>query len=81
LEPVNREGFEAPFEWPVLLSVTPKEGGPATLLDLKMVDIYKKQTDGSRKIYIDCINPNPWWSDDSVSPELLDKQNPSDPLL
>ncbi|MEN8157693.1 MAG: hypothetical protein ABFS10_12145, partial [Bacteroidota bacterium] len=64
-----------------IISITHKEGGPTTLLDLKVVDIYKRQTDGSWKIYIDCINLNPKWSDDSISPELLDKQDPSDPLL
>jgi len=40
------------------LSLTPKEGGSTTHLDLKWLDILKKQEDGSWKIYRDMINFN-----------------------
>ena len=65
----------------VIISSSPKEGGPTAHLDLKVLDIYKRQTDGSWKIYIDCLNANPKWSNDSISPEMLDKQDTSDPVL
>lgn len=34
-----------------LVSIMPKEGDQTNLLDLKVVDICKRQTDGARKIY------------------------------
>lgn len=40
------------------LSLTPKEGGPTTHIDGKWLDILKRQTDGSWKIYIDMVNFN-----------------------
>ena len=40
------------------LSLTPKEGGPTTHFDVKWLDILKRQTDGSWKIYRDMINYN-----------------------
>jgi uncharacterized protein (TIGR02246 family) len=40
------------------LSLTPKEGGPTTHIDGKWLDILKRQTDGSWKIYIDMVNYN-----------------------
>ena len=40
------------------LSLTPKEGGPTTHIDGKWLDILKRQTDGSWKIYIDIVNYN-----------------------
>ncbi|MFC2115153.1 YybH family protein [Bacteroidota bacterium] len=62
-----------------ILSITPKEGGSTTLFDGKVVDIYKRQADGSWKIYIDSPNSNPTWSNDTLSPGMLEKQNPYDP--
>jgi len=63
-----------------IISSTPKEGGPAIIADLKVVDVYKRQVDGSWQIYIDCINHNPKWSNESMSPESME-QDSSDPLL
>jgi len=40
------------------LSLRPNEGGPTTIIDGKWLDIDKRQTDGSWKIYIDMINYN-----------------------
>ena len=40
------------------LSLTPKEGGATTTFDGKWLDIDKRQTDGSWKIYIDMVNYN-----------------------
>jgi len=40
------------------LSLTPKEGGPTTTFNGKWLDIDKRQTDGSWKIYIDMLNYN-----------------------
>lgn len=64
-----------------IVSFSPKEGGPTNHLDLKVLDIYKRQADGSWKIYIDHVSNNPVWSNDSISSEILDKQDPSDPVL
>ena len=58
-----------------ILSLTPKEGGSTTHFDGKVVDIYKRQSDGSWKIYIDSPNSNPTWSNESVSPELGNKDS------
>ena len=41
-----------------ILLLTPKEGGPTTHLDAKWLDILKRQTDGSWKIYRDMVNYN-----------------------
>ena len=41
-----------------ILSLTPKDGGPSTHLDGKWLDILKKQTDGSWKVYIDHVSDN-----------------------
>ena len=60
----------------VTLSATPKEGGITTHIDIKYLDILKKQADGSWKIYIDCFNPNPMVSKDSIPSELLEEENP-----
>ncbi len=40
------------------VSLSPKAGGPATHIDGKWLDILKRQTDGSWKIYRDCVNFN-----------------------
>jgi len=40
------------------LSLAPKEEGPTIYIDGKWLDILKRQTDGSWKIYIDCVNYN-----------------------
>lgn len=40
------------------LSFTPKDGGPKTTIDGKWVDVLKRQTDGSWKIYIDSVSDN-----------------------
>ena len=40
------------------LSLTPKEGGATTTFNGKWLDIEKRQTDGSWKIYIDMVNYN-----------------------
>ena len=37
-------------------SMTPKEGGETTISIGKELDIFKRQTDGSWKIYIQCYN-------------------------
>jgi ketosteroid isomerase-like protein len=60
----------------VTLSATPNEGGPTTHIDIKFLDVLKKQADGSWKIYIDCWNTNPMVSKDSIPSELLEEENP-----
>lgn len=60
----------------VVLSSVFKETGDTTYIDIKFLDILKKQTDGTWKIYIDCFNLNPVWSGDSIPKELLDRENP-----
>lgn len=64
-----------------IVSFSPKDGGPTNHLDLKVLDIYKRQADSSWKIYVDHVSNNPVWSNDSISSEMLDKQDPSDPVL
>ncbi len=65
----------------VFSEATPYEGGPVMHFDLKVADIFKRQADGSWKIYMDHTSPNPVWSNDSISKEMLDKQDLSDPML
>jgi ketosteroid isomerase-like protein len=60
----------------VTLSSSPKEGGPTTHTDMKVLSIFKRQNDGSWKAYIDCYNLHPTWSRDSVPKELLEEQSP-----
>ncbi|UCH14919.1 MAG: SgcJ/EcaC family oxidoreductase [Bacteroidales bacterium] len=64
-----------------IVSTIPKEGGDTIIFDVKVVDVFKRQVDGSWKIYIDCPTPNPEWDLDPLSPDMLDKQDSSDPLL
>lgn len=64
-----------------IITITPKDGGPVTKFDGKVVDVYKKQADGSWKIYIDAPSSNPKWTNESVSPEMMEKQDSLDPLL
>ena len=40
------------------MSLTPKEGGSTTHFDGKWIDIFKRQADGSWKIYINIFNNN-----------------------
>jgi ketosteroid isomerase-like protein len=60
----------------VTLSSTPYEGGSTTHIDIKFLDVLKRQADGSWKIYIDCFNLNPMVSKDSIPSELLEEENP-----
>ncbi len=60
----------------VTLFSTPYEGGPTTHIDIKFLDVLKRQADGSWKIYIDCFNLNPTLSKDSIPSELLEEENP-----
>ena len=60
----------------VTLSTTPKEGGSTTHTDMKVLSVFKRQNDGSWKIYIDCYNLHPTWSRDSIPTELLEEQSP-----
>ncbi|UCH14824.1 MAG: DUF4440 domain-containing protein [Bacteroidales bacterium] len=60
----------------VTLSSTPYEGGPTTHIDIKFLDILKRQADGTWKIYIDCFNLNPMVSKDSIPSELMEEENP-----
>lgn len=60
----------------VTLSTIPEEGEPAIHTDLKVLTAFKRQNDGSWKIYIDCFNYHPTWSRDSIPTELLKEQSP-----
>ncbi len=55
---------------------TPKDGSSAMKTDIKVLTIFKRQNDGSWKLYIDNINFHPTWSQDSIPSELLDEENP-----
>ena len=52
------------------LKSTFKEGGTMIQKDMKVLSIFKKQSDGSWKFYIDCMNTHPTWSMDSIPSEL-----------
>lgn len=56
------------------LSSTPKEGGPPQHIDLKVLTIFKRQDDGSWKIYIDCVNFHPTLSKDSIPSEYMEEE-------
>ena len=45
-------------------------------IETEVVDIYKRQTDGSWKIYIDCFNYNPKWTNDLISADSMKNQDP-----
>ncbi|MFC2086341.1 YybH family protein [Bacteroidota bacterium] len=64
-----------------ILSLTPKEGGSTSRFDGKVVDIYKRQADGSWKIYIDSPNSNPTWNNESGSPEQINKKDSLAPVI
>jgi ketosteroid isomerase-like protein len=59
----------------VLVSVFP-DNPDTTYIEVKFLDILKKQDDGTWKIYIDCFNFNPAWSMDSVPEALTGEGNP-----
>lgn len=64
-----------------ILTATPKGGGPAMNMDAKVVDVLKRQADGSWKIIIDSFSPNPKWTNESVSPDMMENPDPSTPVL
>jgi len=60
---VEEEGNQVAGDWAFsegeyTLSFTPKTGGDTGVVDGKFLTIFKKQADGSWKIYIDCFNLN-----------------------
>lgn len=55
------------------IASTPVEGGETVQQDAKVLTIYRRQSDNSWKIYIDCINFHPTWSMDSIPSELTEK--------
>ena len=65
----------------VILDITPKGKDTTTHFDVKFLDILKRQTDGSWKIYIDSPSLNPNLSDESMEAELGKDQDLSDPVL
>lgn len=64
-----------------ILTLEPKEGGEITKFDGKVIDVYKKQADGSWRIYIDCPTANPKWENAPAALDHLEKQDTLDPLL
>ncbi len=63
----------------VTLSSTPKEEGSVIQTDIKWLDGLKRQADGSWKIYVDCINFHPTWSNEANPAELLENQKQPSP--
>ncbi len=61
-----------------ILSLTAKGTDSTTHFDGKFLDIYKRQADGSWKIYIDCVTGNPRWINEAEIPDSL-LQDQSDP--
>ncbi|UCH14595.1 MAG: nuclear transport factor 2 family protein [Bacteroidales bacterium] len=58
------------------LSSFPGEGEPAIHTDMKVLTVFKRQADGSWRIYIDCVNLHPTWSKDSIPSEMVEEQSP-----
>jgi len=58
----------------VTLSSTPREGGSIIQTDIKWLDGLKRQADGSWKIYVDCFNLHPTWSNEANPADLLENQ-------
>ena len=52
------------------LTSNPKEAGTTIHVDFNVLTIFKRQPDGSWKLYIDCMNYHPTWSMDSIASEL-----------
>jgi ketosteroid isomerase-like protein len=57
------------------LTSTFKESGTVIQKDMTVLSIFKKQPNGSWKLYIDCMNTHPSWSMDSI-PSELKEDNP-----
>ncbi len=54
----------------VTLKGIPRDGSAAIVEDMNVLSIFRKQSDGSWKAYIDCINKHPTWSMDTIPPEI-----------
>ncbi len=63
----------------ITLKSTPKAGGDTAQSDIKWLDVLKKQADGSWKIYIDCINYHPSWSNETSPGDLEEGQKQANP--
>lgn len=59
----------------ITLTSSPHDNSPPIRQDMKVLTIMKRQSDGSWKAYIDCINFHPSWSMDTI-PEALTEDNP-----
>jgi uncharacterized protein (TIGR02246 family) len=64
-----------------LLSLTSKGTDSTSHIDLKYLEIYERQDDGTWKIKVGSVISNPQWSDESLSPELLKSEDVSVPKL
>lgn len=64
-----------------LLLLTPKGSDSTFHTDLKYLEIYEKQADGSWKIKIGSAMTNPQWSDEVLSPDMLKKEDTSAPRI
>lgn len=60
----------------ITLTSKPHDGSPVIQTDMKVLTIYKRQEDGSWKIYIDNFNYHPTWSPDTIPEDLLEGGNP-----
>lgn len=69
------ENFAFEYVTVRLISWT-ENGDDTTQVDMKVLSIFKKQEDGDWKIYIDNINYNPVWSNDSIPDAFLEEPNP-----
>lgn len=64
-----------------IVSMTPKGGDTIINLDLKVLEIYKEQPDGTWKVYIGCVTENPNWGHQTLSPDLQIEESTTDPKL
>ncbi len=64
-----------------LLSMIPRGTDTTIHTDFKFLEIYERQENGEWKIRIGSAMTNPQWTDDSLSPDLLDQEDASVPKL
>ena len=64
-----------------LLSLTPKGTDSTFHVDYKFLEVYEKQDDGTWKIAVGSTMTNPQWTNESLSPDLLKKEDNSAPKL
>lgn len=75
-DPIIEMGDDLGFSYRTFnIATTIKTTGEKFQMDYNVLTIFKKQTDGSWKILIDCLNEHPSWTMDTI-PKEIEKDNP-----